>query len=198
MAAKIGLTGGIGSGKSTVGKLFQDLGVVVIDADTVARKVTATGTRALRQIAAYFGDQCINTDGSLDRKALGQRIFKQPDDKKWLEQLLHPLIRKESDNQAAIADGPYCILEIPLLVETQRHLEMDAVIVVHCSQDIRLQRLIENRGMDRETVQNVFTSQASDEERLGVADYVVNNETSLSALPKQVRLIHQQLLDRFQ
>ncbi|MBX2868169.1 MAG: dephospho-CoA kinase [Acidiferrobacterales bacterium] len=197
MVAKVGLTGGIGSGKSTVGKLFKDLGVVVIDADTVARKVTAPGMPALEHIANHFGDQYLHPDGSLNRKALGKQIFHHPEEKKWLEQLLHPLIRKESDEQANFAEGPYCILEIPLLFETQRHLDLDAVIVVHCDQSIRLKRLVEHRGMEKETVMQVFKNQASDNERLQIADYIVNNETSLTALPSQVQNIHQQLVERF-
>lgn len=197
MPAKVALTGGIGSGKTTVGNLFRNLGILVIDADEVARKVTAIGTPALKRIEQHFGEQCINEDGSLNRQALGRQVFQSTDERKWLEQLLHPLIRRESDDQAAMSEGPYCILEIPLLLETNRHLEMDAVIVVHCEQQIRLSRLIENRNMDPETVNRVFDSQASDEARLEIADYVVNNTTSPSDLPDQVKHIHQQLLERF-
>ncbi len=197
MTARVGLTGGIGSGKSSVATLFSKHGIVIIDADLIAREITAPGTEALDKIRIHFGKECIHPNGTLNRQQLGEIVFHNTEGRAWLEQLLHPLIKKESDARATLVEAPYCILEIPLLLETKRHKEMDAVIVVDCDQEIRMERLIKSRSMDRESIKRVFASQASDEERLKIANYIINNNGAPEALVKQVDTVHQQLTDVF-
>jgi len=198
MTAKVGLTGGIGSGKSSVAARFLALGIVVIDADVIAREVTAPGTDALEKIRVRFGNKCVHPDGSLNRQQLGGIVFNNAEDRVWLEQLLHPLIRKESDSQADMVDAAYCLLEIPLLLETRRHTEMDAVIVVDCDEETRMKRLIENRKMDPDAIKRIFASQASDSERLKIANYIIDNNGLPEALVDQVDSVHLRLIKLFQ
>ena len=197
MAARVGLTGGIGSGKSTVAKLFADRGILVVDADVVARNVTRPGTRALATIVSRFGKGILKADGSLDREALGRKVFSSEDQRLWLENLLHPLIRREMDNRASNCTDPFCILEIPLLVETGRQQDMDCVIVVHCPREVRIVRLIESRGMSREDVEQVMDQQATDEERLKAADFVLNNDSDRETLASRFDRVLMDLQRRF-
>ncbi len=196
-AARIGLTGGIGSGKSAVGKLFCELGVTVIDSDMVARKVTVTGSPALKKIFQRFGEQVIDQHGGLDRKALGAIVFSDADSKAWLEQLLHPLIREETDSLAEISGSPYCILEIPLLIETGRDRDMDAVIVVSCPMEIRKQRVLRSRKLTETTFKQIVDSQVTDEQRQDAADYLIDNSGTPEQLSKKVRDVYDLLQDRF-
>ncbi len=197
MAARVGLTGGIGSGKSTVAKLFADRGVLVVDADVVARNVTRPGTRALATIVSRFGEGILKADGSLDRGALGRVVFASADQRLWLENLLHPLIRREMDSRASNCTDPYCILEIPLLVETGRQQDMDCVIVVHCPREVRIARVIESRGMRREDVERVMDQQATDEERLEAADHVLDNDSDRETLASRFGRVLMDLQRRF-
>jgi len=193
MAARVGLTGGIGSGKSTVSALFCETGIMVIDADKIAREVTLPGTPWLNKIAHHFGHGVLLQNGELNRKKLSEIVFSSADQRKWLEQLLHPEIRSRMDTRAASCADSYCILEIPLLIESARHLDMDKTIVVHCNSEIRRSRLIASRGMNAESIDAVMRNQASEQERLDVADYVVDNSGTLDQLKPQVTRIHQEL-----
>ena len=197
MAARVGLTGGIGSGKSTVAGLFADLGVAIIDADRVARSVTAPGSDALRAITDRFGPSVLQSDGGLDRKALGRLVFADTSQRQWLEELLHPLIRLEMDRQAADCAAPFCILEIPLLVETGRYREMDCVVVVHCPRATRKQRLQASRGMTPAEAERIMDQQATDEDRIAVADHVIDNDKDLATLEARVIDVHRALQQRF-
>ena len=197
MAARVGLTGGIGSGKSTVAKLFADRGVQVVDADAVAREVTRPGAKALAMIVSRFGEGILKADGSLDRGALGREVFASADQRLWLENLLHPLIRREMDSRASNCTDPYCILEIPLLVETGRQQDMDCVIVVHCPREVRIARLIESRGMSREDVEQVMDQQATDEERLKAANHVLDNDSDQETLASRFDRVLMDLQRRF-
>ena len=190
MAAKIGLTGGIGSGKSTVAELFKQLKVEVIDADSIAREITKPGSPALEEIVQRFGDKLLLPDGRLDRSGLAELVFSNEDQRRWLESLLHPEIRRRMDQSASNCPDPYCILEIPLLVESGRYRDMARTIVVHCPKEIRIERLKSSRGMTPSVAENIMNNQASDEERLAVADFVVNNAGELSDLDAQVVKIH--------
>jgi len=197
MAARVGLTGGIGSGKSTVASIFAKLGVKIIDADLVARELVTPGSSLLSEIIQVFGGNIVDDAGTLKRKALGEIVFADDSKRKWLEQLLHPEIRKRMDEIASTCEDPYCILEIPLLVETNRHEKMEQVIVVHCEQSIRQSRLIINRDMSRENIQSIMENQASDKQRLAVADHIIDNSGNLDSLETQVRAVHQKLIDYF-
>jgi len=189
MAAKVGLTGGIGSGKSTAGKLFRDEGITVIDADQVARQVTVPGSRGLARIVERFGVAVVRDDGSLDRRALAERVFSDPSARRWLEGELHPVIRDEMNAQAESCEDRWCILEIPLLVESGRYREMDRNIVVQSGKEIRMQRLLDSRDIGRETIERIMSTQATDEQRLAVADYVIDNDGSFQSLATQVSVV---------
>lgn len=197
MAARVGLTGGIGSGKSTVAGLFTDRGILVVDADAVAREVTRPGTRALAAIAARFGNGVLKADGSLDRAALGREVFADADQRLWLESLLHPHIRREMDSQASGCPDPFCVLEIPLLVETGRQGEMDCVVVVHCPREERITRLVEFRNMQRGEVERVMDQQATDDERLKAADYALDNGSDPETLAARFEHVFVDLQRRF-
>ncbi len=190
MTGRIGLTGGIGSGKSTVAQLFQALGTDVIDADQIARSLTKQGTIEYQAIIDHFGENIVLSDGELDRKQLGQIAFRQRSALQFLEKLLHPAIRDEMTNRASVCTGPYCILEIPLLIENQQHKEMDRVLVIACNTDIRIRRLMESRKMSRDRILNVMENQLSDQDRLNYADDVIDNNRSVGHLKKQVLELH--------
>jgi dephospho-CoA kinase len=197
MAARVGLTGGIGSGKSTVVEMFSSLGILVIDADQVARKITAPGTSGLADIVQHFGSGILLTDSSLDRKQLGKIVFADTGKRKWLEDLLHPQIRRLMDDQSDQCIDPFCILEIPLLIETSRFHDMDQVVVVHCPEETRIQRLQDARKMDRQSIEAIIKNQASDRQRLALADHVLDNSGDLEALWPQVKQLHKLLLYQY-
>lgn len=197
MAVRIGLTGGIGSGKSSVAELFQQLKVEVIDADRFAREITKPGSPALKEIAQRFGPKILLPDGGLDRNSLAELVFSDEDQRRWLESLLHPEIRRRMDQSASNCPDPYCILEIPLLVESGRYRDMARIIVVHCPREIRLERLKSFRGMPPSVAEKIMNNQASDEERLAVADFVVDNAGEISDLDAQVVKIHHLLLQLY-
>jgi dephospho-CoA kinase len=193
----VGLTGGIGSGKSTVAALFSARGVTVIDADQVARQVTRPGTSALTTIAGHFGNRVLTGDGELDRAYLGRKVFADPGARKWLESLLHPLIRENMDRLVAECGDAFCILEIPLLVESGRAAEMDRIIVVQCPRESRIRRVVESRGMSREQVVSIMAQQATDEDRLAIADYVVHNDGDRDQLQPRVEAVLEALRREF-
>lgn len=197
MAVRIGLTGGIGSGKSSVAELFQQLKVEVIDADRFAREITKPGSPALKEIAQRFGPKILLPDGGLDRNSLAELVFSDEDQRRWLESLLHPEIRRRMDQSASNCPDPYCILEIPLLVESGRYRDMARIIVVHCPREIRLERLKSFRGMPPSVAEKIMNNQASDEERLAVADFIVDNAGEISDLDAQVVKIHHLLLQLY-
>ncbi len=197
MAARVGLTGGIGCGKSTVAGIFSDLGVTIIDADQIARTITGLGTPKLRLIAEYFGSAILFPNGTLNRKRLGQIVFSDNDKRAWLEQLLHPEIRRLMNLQSEQSSDPYCIHEIPLLIESRRTLEMDQIVVVHCPQELRVKRLQKSRNMDRKTILAIINNQVSDQRRIEVADHVIDNSGEIEGLQSQVVALHTILLESF-
>ncbi len=197
MAAKVGLTGGIGSGKTTVTKLFAEQGVPIVDADAIAHQLTRSGTPALAKIASHFGKNLLRTDGSLDRALLRQRVFYRESERLWLENLLHPLIRTEMNRQAEHCRAAYCILDIPLLVETGRQHDMDYVIVVHCPRELRITRLITTRNMPKQDIKRIMAQQATDYERLAAADFVLVNDAGPEALETHFRRAFSALTSRF-
>lgn len=183
---RIGLTGGIASGKSTVTKMFADLGVPVIDTDVIAREVVQPGEPALDEIRERFGEQVIMASGDLDRSLLRKLIFSDANARLDLEAILHPRIGAETRRQSAAATGPYQLIVVPLLVGSQLMQFVDRILVVDCDEDTQIQRLI---ARDLETVEQarrMLSAQASREERLAVADYVIRNDQSLAATRAQV------------
>ena len=185
----IGLTGGIASGKSLVSSRLADLGAGIVDADGLAREVVEPGTEGLAQIAEHFGPTVIAADGSLDRPALGAIIFTDPEQREKLNAITHPAVWKrarELFDQAAVDD--VVVYDVPLLVEGAkgRQLDFDLVVVVNASTDTRLHRLMELRGMTREEAMHRLNSQASDTERLAVADVVIDNNGTIEETREQV------------
>jgi dephospho-CoA kinase len=189
---RIGLTGGIASGKSTVANLFAALGVTIVDTDQLSREVVAPGSSLLRQITDHFSMQVQSGDGSLNRQELRKRIFEDPEQRKWLETLLHPAIRKLTDARCEAADGPYVIVAIPLLVETAGVARFDRVLVVDCDPDLQLARLMARDGTSREAALRMLAAQAPRAARLAVADDVIHNDGDIVQLRDQVEKLHRQ------
>ena len=188
----MGLTGGIACGKTTVANLFEALGATIVDTDQLAREVVAPGSPLLPQIAAHFGADVLAADGSLDRRALRTRVFAEPAERLWLEQLTHPAIRELTDARSAAPQGPYAIVVIPLLVETAGAKRFDRVLVVDCDPEVQLARLQARDGTTRAEAQRMLAAQATRAERLAVADDVVHNDGDVAALRDQVEKLHRQ------
>jgi len=194
MSLRIGLTGGIGSGKTTVCKLFSGHGVPVFDADEIARQLVSPGQPALQTIMQEFGEGVIDAQGQLRRDQLRTLVFRDPEKRRRLEQTLHPLIVRELENQACQCHAPYCILSIPLLIEKGLHRLVHRVLVVDCSEALRIQRVMDRDHLTAEQVKAIMQAQVSDETRLEIADDVIVNETDIAALEKQVAALHEKYL----
>ena len=192
----VGLTGGIGSGKSAVTALFEKHDIDIIDADEVARDVVAIGSEGLAQISAYFGSDILLESGALDRAAMRERVFNNENEKAWLNELLHPLIRARMLDLINESLSPYCILSVPLLVENKLTSMCQCVVVVDCPEQMQLQRATQRDGNNEQTIKNIMASQASREERLAVADYVLDNSTTIGNLASQINTLHEKLLAR--
>jgi len=190
----VALTGGIGSGKSTVADAFSRLGVTIIDADILARQVVEPGTPALRAIAEHFGNDTIAPDGTLNRRKLRERIFAHPEEKAWLNALLHPLIQQETQKQIAQATSPYVLWVVPLLVENNLHDKADRVLVVDVSPATQIQRTIARDNVGRDHAEQILAAQATREARLAVADDVIDNNGAPDAIASDVARLHQQYL----
>jgi dephospho-CoA kinase len=187
---QIGLTGGIASGKSTVGGLFAALGVPVIDADQIAREVVAPGTALLERLVERFGTGVLAPGGELDRRGLRERIFAHATDRAALEALMHPAIMAELRRRAAAAGGTYQILALPLLVEHNLKSSVDRVLLVDCSEELQLRRVQIRDGVTQAQAQAVLDAQASRAARLAVADDVIVNDGNLDRVREQVESLH--------
>ncbi len=185
----IGLTGGIGSGKSTVAKRLTELGATEIDADLLAREVVAPGSSGIVAVAARFGADLILSDGSLDRAALAERAFANEESRKDLEGILHPLIQELSKERIAKASG-VVVYTIPLLVESGSKLPFDKVIAVSAPEAVRVQRLVSSRNMTQQQAQARISAQATDFQREAVADYVIDSDCSLAELMSRVDRVY--------
>lgn len=189
----IGLTGGIGSGKSVVANLFHQKGITIIDTDIIARQVVAPNTPGLQAIIEHFGDQFL-TAGQLDRGRLREFIFQHPQEKQWLENLLHPLIRIEMLEQINAASSPYCIVVIPLLIENHPHPLIQRILVVDAPETMQIQRTVSRDQISPTLAKQIIAAQASREERLKVADDVIDNTTDLASLAHAVEQLHEKYL----
>lgn len=196
MALVIGLTGGIASGKTTVANLFhQEFGIEIVDADIVAREVVEPDSPGLKAIEKHFGQQVIQQDGTLDRAQLRKIIFSQPEQKEWINQLLHPMIRAQMLEQLSKVKSDYALLVIPLMVENNLQTLADKVLVVDVAEETQLQRTIERDNVDHTQVQAILSSQASREQRLAIADYVIKNNAENQKLLPQITELHQKFLE---
>jgi len=193
----VGLTGGIGSGKSTVARLFGELGVHWVDADDVARQVVEPGTHALKAITEHFGPEVLQADGSLNRAWLRQRIFEAPGEKEWLEALLHPIIREELTRQLADTTSPYALLVSPLLLETDQHELVERVVVVDVPESVQLERTMARDDNSRQQVERIMAAQMARDERCARADAIINNNNPLADVRRQVRECHDRFVQEF-
>lgn len=190
---RLGLTGGVGSGKSTVARMLSDLGASVVDTDAIARALTAPGGSAMPAIRAVFGAGMIGSDGALDRAAMRAKAFAELESRRSLEGILHPLIREESLRQIEAARGPYVVIVVPLLAENlvaYRPL-LDRIAVVDCDESQQLSRTASRPGLDVDQAKAILASQASRRERLKIADDVIENRADFVALEEKVRQLHE-------
>ena len=190
----VGLTGGIGSGKSTASAGFAALGISIIDADVASRVVVAPGRPALRKIAEHFGEALIKTDGELDRSALRSLIFADTKERKWLEALLHPLIYAEILSGMKTATTPYAVLSSPLLLESGQNRMTQRTAVIDVPADLQLERTLQRDHSSAAEIQRIIDSQMSRQARLAKADDVIDNTGTLASLKSQVSELHEQYL----
>lgn len=191
MTYAIGLTGGIGSGKTTVAKLFAGKGITVIDTDQLAREVTQPGHPALDKIVEKFGAKILSTDGTLNRAALRKRIFENTEERVWLEQLLHPLIRAETKRQAEASTSPYCIIVIPLLFETEANPLINRVLVVDVAEEDQILRTQNRDKIPPEEIAAILKTQVARTFRLKKANDIIYNDGTIEDLEPQVEKLHQ-------
>ena len=191
----VGLTGGIGSGKSAAADEFAALGASIVDTDVIARELTDKGGAALAHIERRFGAAFLDASGAMNRKKMRDHVFADPAAKQALENLLHPLIREESARRIAAASGPYVVHVVPLLLESPGYRDrVDRVLVVDASEQAQLARVRARSGLSADEVRAIMRTQVSRAERLAGADDVIDNSGSLEALRKQVGALHQKYL----
>lgn len=191
----VGLTGGIGSGKTTIANMFHDLGVELVDADIIAREVVEPNTPALAKIKAYFGHEFILPNGTLDRTKLRHTVFNSDTKKQWLNNLLHPLIRETILDKIEQCASEYCILVAPLLIENNLIQYVDRTLVIDVDESIQLKRTLKRDNSNKATIQKIIASQITRDNRLKHADNVLNNSSSeLAIIKAQVNKLHQAYL----
>lgn len=193
MAYVIGLTGGIGSGKSAAADLFGGLGAAVVDTDAIAHELTRAGGAAIEEVRRRFGAACIAPDGSMDRKKVRELVFADPSAKQRLEALLHPMIRAESQRRIEAAHAaPYVVHVVPLLIESADYRErVQRVLVVDCPEAVQIARVVQRSGLTEDEVKRIMNTQVPRSVRLAAADDVIDNGGPLSALVPQVRALHE-------
>ncbi|MDA0281647.1 MAG: dephospho-CoA kinase [Proteobacteria bacterium] len=190
----VGLTGGIGSGKSAAAEIFRTCGIEVIDADSLAREVVELGQPALGDIAAHFGSGILTAQGHLDRAALRKIVFSNPEHKSWLENLLHPLIAELLQRRLNATKSPYAILESPLLLETEQYKLVDSVIVIDVNEEIQIDRSVRRDGSDEAVIRSIIASQIDRAGRIQRADDLVSNEAGLEQLREKIEALHRKYL----
>ncbi|WP_425666341.1 dephospho-CoA kinase [Vibrio tubiashii] len=196
MALVIGITGGIASGKTTVADLFQqEFGIEIVDADIVARQVVEPKSQGLKAIEQHFGQSVIQQDGTLDRATLREIIFSDPSQKEWLNNLLHPMIRTRMLAELAQVQSDYALLVIPLMVENNLQALADKVLVVDVEEQTQIQRTVERDQVDAVQAKAILSSQATREQRLAIADYVIKNNTENQKLLPQITELHKKFLE---
>ena len=191
---RVGLTGGIASGKTTISNLFAQLAVAVIDTDAISHRLMQPGQAAFEKTIEHFGPDIVLSDGTLDRKNLRRQVFQNPQQKKWLEHMLHPLIRQQTLSEVdALGDQDYCLIVVPLMFETGFDQLMDKIIAIDCGAETQQSRLMLRDQIDQDLAKKMLQSQLPNSERLRRADFVIINADNQSPLP-QVQKLHQQLL----
>ena len=190
----VALTGGVASGKSTVERLFASRGIEIVDADHVAREVVAAGTAGLADIVEIFGTDVLSADGSLDRRAMRERVFADERARRQLEAIIHPRVREVLRQRASEVHSAYGMLVIPLLVESGDYAWVNRVLVVDVPREVQRERLLKRDGISRELAEAMLNAQASREQRLAVADDVIDNSADLESLDAAVERLHRRYL----
>jgi dephospho-CoA kinase len=192
----VALTGGVASGKSAVARRFEAHGIHVYDADVAAREVVAPREPALAEIEFVFGAEVLTADGRLDRRAMRERVFADPEARRKLEGIIHPRVRAWLRRQVGMDRGPYCMLAIPLLVENREHYAwVDRVLVVDAPEALQIERLVQRDGIDREAAQRMLDAQSSRQQRLAIADDVIVNDGEETVLDAQVAALHRRYME---
>ena len=191
----VALTGGIGSGKTTVSDLFAELGVVIIDSDILAREVVEPGQPALKEVMSVFGSEVIDEDGALNRAKLRKRVFSAPDKRRILEEILHPRIMAETNRRIEEVEDSYCIVCIPLLFETGRQNQFDRVLVVDVPPETQIKRTLERDGSPRATIEGILAAQVVRSRRLALAHDVIDNSGDIELVRQEVDQLHQKYLE---
>jgi len=195
MSYVVAITGGIGSGKTTVANTFQNNhGISIVDADVIAREVVEPNTKGLMAITDHFGPSILLPNGQLNRAELRQRIFSNPTEKEWLNNLLHPLIREQMQHQLSLSTSCYTLLVVPLLVENKLQYLANRVLVVDVLEQTQINRTANRDRVNIEQIKAVLASQVSREERLAIADDVINNDHTIYNLDSEIALLHNQYL----
>ena len=187
----VALTGGIGSGKTTIAEMFARCGVKVIDADIVSRQVVQAGTPALKKIHQYFGDRVLLADGGLNRSWLRQQIFADPESKNWLNNLLHPLIQQRTQQLIDQIADDWCLWVVPLLAENRLHNRADRVLVVDVDEETQVRRTMARDNITRQQAADILAAQASRQSRLEIADDVIDNSGSPAEQQQKVAMLYQ-------
>ena len=192
---RIGITGGIGSGKSTAANLFAQLGVTVINLDQISRDVVKPGSPTLTEIQLHFGSTILSDDGTLNRQKLREIVFQNDSERIWLEDLLHPLIRKKQEDLIQSAQSSYVVIEIPLLTENNLQKTVDRVLVIDAAEQDQIYRAAMRDDTDKDQISAILKSQASRQERLAIADDVIENSGTMEALSEKVPQLHEKYLE---
>ncbi|RAS66514.1 dephospho-CoA kinase [Vibrio diazotrophicus] len=195
MALVIGLTGGIASGKTTVANMFRDqFGIEIVDADVIARRVVEKGSTGLDAIHQHFGDEILTVEGELNRAELRKRIFANQDEKTWINQLLHPMIRQQMEQDLQRVTSPYALLVVPLLTENNLQHMADRVLVVDVDEKTQIERTMSRDKVPMEQAKSILAAQASREQRLAIADDVIKNDAKNQKLLPQITELHKKYL----
>lgn len=191
----IGLTGGIGSGKSAAGIEFEKLGIAVIDADEIAQKASLKNSKAYKEIVEYFGSSILDNSQNIDRRKLRNIVFNDDEQKKKLEQILHPAIREDISFAISNSKSPYTIIMVPLIYETNSKDNYNRILVIDCDEDIQISRAVTRDGASEEDIKKIINSQATKKERLSIADDVISNNSSIEKLSEKVLHLHKNYLE---
>tara|TARA_Y200000002_G_scaffold12598_1_gene10291 strand:+ start:387 stop:980 length:594 start_codon:yes stop_codon:yes gene_type:complete len=191
----IGLTGGIGSGKSAAGIEFEKLGITVIDADEIAQKASLKNSKAYKEIVEYFGASILDNSQNIDRRKLRNIVFNDDEQKKKLEQILHPAIREDISFAISNSKSPYTIIMVPLIYETNSKDNYNRILVIDCDEDIQISRAVTRDGASEEDIKKIINSQATKKERLSIADDVISNNSSIEKLSEKVLHLHKNYLE---
>jgi dephospho-CoA kinase len=192
----LGLTGGIASGKTAAADRLESLGAILVDTDLISREVVEPGQPALTQIEQHFGPEVIQEDGHLNRAALRERVFKDPNERQWLEALLHPLIRQTTLERALSAESPIAVVVVPLLFESGHYQEIDASLVIDVPVELQRQRTLSRDGVSEAQVDSILAAQMDRQSRIDKADYVISNTGTLDELYSEVDALYHQLINQ--